>query len=167
MRSSLVAVCEFTERAVRLVLALLILLVVVITLLAVFTRYVLNDPLAWTEQVSRILFVWMTFLGTAVLYRRRLHITIDFVLYALPPALRRPIAVVNELLMLLLFGVLLVFGLRLALDTVGQTFGALDISPSTFYFAAPVAAALLILYWLEHLLAPPGDAERPSGSTLS
>jgi TRAP-type C4-dicarboxylate transport system permease small subunit len=35
-----------------------------------------------------------------------------------------------------------------------QTFGALEISPSWFYFAAPVAGVLIVLYWLEKLLDP-------------
>ena len=36
----------------------------------------------------------------------------------------------------------------------GQTFGALEISPASFYFAAPFCAALMIVFWNEKLLDP-------------
>ena len=51
---------------------------------AVFFRYVLNDPLTWTEETIVLLFTWMLFAGLASGFRNRMHIRIDALLLALP-----------------------------------------------------------------------------------
>jgi TRAP-type transport system small permease protein len=144
--------CNATETAARVVIAALVLAIVVITLAAVWYRYALNSPIAWTEQVSRMMFVWVTFLGAAVLYRLNLHINVDFFLTLLPRLPCRIVIIVNDLLLLLLFGVLFYFGLLFTIANLGQRFGALDVSPSVFYVAAPVTAFLCILYWIERVV---------------
>ena len=57
--------------------------IVLITLAAVWQRYVAGNPLSWVEQVSNMLFIWIVFVGSAVLYRQNLHIGVDAFLYSL------------------------------------------------------------------------------------
>ena len=148
------ALCDGITWLVANLLGLLIGAIVLITLAAVWWRYVIEDPLSWTEQLSRILFVWVTFLGAAVLYREKNHITIDMFLGMMPPPLKALMVWLIELAMLLFIVVLFVYGLKLSLDTLTQTFGALDISPASFYFAAPVSAAMMFLFFIERLVDP-------------
>src|ERR671928_2065806 len=152
--SLLTALCDAVTRAARLLIGTLVAAIVAITLAAVWWRYVLNAPLAWPEQVSRILFVWMTFVGAAVLYRERLHVAIDMFVLMLPKPLQVAAVWLVEILLLVFNVALLVYGLQLSLNTLGQTYGALDISPATFYFAAPVSAAMMVLFFVEKLLDP-------------
>jgi TRAP-type C4-dicarboxylate transport system permease small subunit len=154
MASSLTALCDLLARVAKLFIGALVGAIVVITLAAVWWRYVLNAPLAWPEQVSRIMFVWVTFVGAAVLYRERLHVAIDMFVSHLPRAGRRAVGWAVELIILGFNVVLLLYGLKLSVDTLDQTFGALDITPASFYFAAPVAAAMMILYFLERISTP-------------
>jgi len=143
--------CDLIAWAAKVFIGALVGAIVVITLASVWWRYVLNAPLAWPEQVSRILFVWITFVGAAVLYRERLHVAIDMFMAPLPRAARRAVGWAIELLILAFNFVLLLYGLKLSVDNLGQTFGALDITPASFYFAAPVAAGMMILYFLERI----------------
>lgn len=148
------AFCALTERASAVIAGACIAAIVAITVIAVWYRYVLGAPLAWSEQVSRILFVWVTFLGAAVLYRRMIHIVIDMMVMMLPARLQAVIYWTNQALVLVFAAMLLWFGGKLAVDNLGQTFGALEITPSSFYFAAPVSAALILLYWVEKIVDP-------------
>jgi len=50
-----------------------------------FTRYVLNDSAAWTEEIARYLLIAMVFVGTSAMVRMQRHIHVDF-LYRLVPA---------------------------------------------------------------------------------
>lgn len=50
-----------------------------------FTRYVLNDSAAWTEEIARYLLICTVFMGVAAAVRRTRHIHVDF-LYRLLPA---------------------------------------------------------------------------------
>ena len=45
--------------------------IAILTLAQVFWRYVLEQPLQWSEEVARYCFVWVTFLGAATLMRLR------------------------------------------------------------------------------------------------
>ena len=151
MAALLTKSCDLIAWVAKVFIGALVGAIVVITLASVWWRYVLNAPLAWPEQVSRILFVWITFVGAAVLYRERLHVAIDMFMALLPRAARRAVGWAIELLILAFNFVLLLYGLKLSVDTLGQTFGALDITPASFYFAAPVAAGMMILYFLERI----------------
>jgi TRAP-type C4-dicarboxylate transport system permease small subunit len=50
-----------------------------------FTRYVMNDSAAWTEEIARYLLICTVFMGVAAAVRRTRHIHVDF-LYRLIPA---------------------------------------------------------------------------------
>src|SRR5258706_5936786 len=50
-----------------------------------FTRYVLNDSAAWTEEIARYLLICTVFVAIAASVRRTRHIHVDF-LYRLIPA---------------------------------------------------------------------------------
>ena len=154
MLSSLRTACDGLTRLAKGVLGCVVFLIVAITLASVWWRYALDAPLPWPEQVSRILFVWMTFLGAAILYREKLHVAIDMFVLMLPKGPRLAVVWLVELCVLGFNIVLLIYGLKLSLDTLSQTFGALDISPATFYFAAPVASGLMILFFVEWLADP-------------
>jgi TRAP-type transport system small permease protein len=154
MPALLTKLCDLITRVAKVFIGALVGAIVAITLAAVWWRYVLNAPLAWPEQVSRIMFVWVTFVGAAVLYRDRLHVAIDMFMAPLPRAGRRGVGWAIELLILALNLILFFYGLKLSVDTLDQTFGALDITPASFYFAAPVAAGMMILYFLERIATP-------------
>jgi TRAP-type C4-dicarboxylate transport system permease small subunit len=154
MAYTLTTISDAITYVAKIFLGIMIAAIVAVTVAAVWWRYVLNAPLSWTEQVSRIFFVWVTFVGAAVLFRERLHVAIDMFVLMMPKQVRFFVLWAVEAILLVFNVIFLIYGLKLSLDTLGQTFGALDISPATFYFAAPVSAAMMILFFFEHLLVP-------------
>jgi TRAP-type C4-dicarboxylate transport system permease small subunit len=44
--------------------------------------------------------------------------------------------------------------MQISIDTWDQTFGALEITPASFYLAAPFCGAMMILFWIEKLIDP-------------
>jgi TRAP-type transport system small permease protein len=147
-------VSDLAEGLARGIVGVSIIAIVGITIASVWYRYALNAPVSWSEQVCRILFVWSVFAGAAVLYRNALHIVIDMFVLMLPQRAQKALAMLNEALMLLA-GILMVwFGLDISINTLGQTYGALEISPASFYFAAPFCGALIIMFWIEKMLDP-------------
>lgn len=54
-----------------------------------FTRYVLADSAAWTEEIARYLLIVVTFVGSSMAVRRNSHIHVEFLYRWLPPAVGR------------------------------------------------------------------------------
>ncbi len=147
-------VAEVSTRIVKAILGAIMAIIVLITLAAVWWRYVINAPIAWTEQVSNMLFVWTVFLGSAVLYREKLHIGVDMFVNMLPQRFSGLTFWFIEICNLIFIVTLFIYGLKLSIDVIPQTYGALDITPAVYYFAAPVSCALMILYFVEKIVDP-------------
>ena len=52
---------------------------IILSALQVFTRYVLNAPLSWTEEVSTMFLIWMTYVGTYTLLYRDQHARVEII----------------------------------------------------------------------------------------
>ncbi|MDB5589676.1 MAG: transporter small permease, partial [Enterovirga sp.] len=146
--------CEFVSDAGKAVIGAAMAAIVLITLAAVWWRYVLNQPIAWIEQVSNMLFIWITFIGAAILYRQQLHIAVDILVGLVPARFRTAYFWVVELLNLLFIVTLFIFSLKLTIDVLPNTTGALDISPAWYYFSAPAACLMMMLFFVEKILDP-------------
>ncbi|WP_428669956.1 TRAP transporter small permease, partial [Roseibium sp.] len=68
----------------------------VIVFLQFFTRYVLNDSLAWTEEAARYLLILVCFLGSITATRRGTHIMLEFLIRMLPPRLAKALTIVSQ-----------------------------------------------------------------------
>jgi len=62
---------------------------VLIVAVQVICRYILKVSLPWSEEFSRYLFIWGTFLGAAVAFARDSHIRIDSLSRRLPDTVCR------------------------------------------------------------------------------
>jgi TRAP-type C4-dicarboxylate transport system permease small subunit len=81
------------RRVGEIVAALLFIAMFAAFLLQVFTRYVLNDPVTWTQEFVLIVYIWIVFWCAAFLLHEREHITFDMVYVSLPLGPRRILAV--------------------------------------------------------------------------
>ncbi len=61
-----------------------------------FTRYVINDSAAWTEEIARYLLICTVFIGIAATTRRSRHIQVDFLYRLVPQRAGRVIATVVD-----------------------------------------------------------------------
>ncbi|MBT9550887.1 MAG: TRAP transporter small permease [Hydrogenophaga sp.] len=88
--------CRVVETLIALALAVMVLLVFGNVVL----RYVFNSGIAISEEMSRWLFVWVTFMGAVVAVKEKAHLGTDFLLVRLPPFVQRTCLVISYLLML-------------------------------------------------------------------
>lgn len=62
-----------------------------IVFLQFFTRYVLNDSLAWTEEIARYGLMWVVFIGGAMVTRRNSHIAVELLSNVMKPGTARQV----------------------------------------------------------------------------
>ncbi|MSQ56139.1 MAG: TRAP transporter small permease [Limnohabitans sp.] len=63
-----------------------------------FTRYVLNNSAAWTEEIARYLLIASVFTGAAIGVAKNNHIQVDFFYRHLPHVVCRALSVLTDLL---------------------------------------------------------------------
>ncbi len=88
------------ERIVEWLMALALAVMVSLVFGNVVLRYVFNSGIAWAEELSRLMFVWLIFLGAVLALRQHAHLGVELVQAKLPTWARRSCAVVSHLLML-------------------------------------------------------------------
>jgi TRAP-type C4-dicarboxylate transport system permease small subunit len=107
----------------------------------VVLRYGFNSGIAFSEEISRLLFVWLTFLGTILASREHAHLGVDSLVKRLPHAARQACILVSGVLMILMCGLLFWGSWKQAeinLDNAMPVSGM----PYASVYAAGMAAAL-------------------------
>ena len=120
--------------------------------ISVFWRFILRDPLSWTEEVILICMVWLCFLGACVATKHNEHIFIDFVVTLVPRRLARAMGVVSMLLITGVLGILVWQGVLLVERTQDVTTIALGIPTMYMYAAIPISAFLMLIHNLRNLV---------------
>jgi TRAP-type transport system small permease protein len=138
----------------RLVEGLLLVMMVVLCLdvfLGVFSRYVIGRTFTWYDEIARLLFVWIVFLGAAVGVRRATHFRLHLLIDRLGPAGRR-LAHAVGVLVLIGFGLVLIQqGWKLVELGQFQRTPVMGLSKQWIYASVPAGGILIILYSLPHL----------------
>ncbi|MBL6456437.1 TRAP transporter small permease [Belnapia sp. T6] len=88
-------------------LALALAGMIVMVFANVVLRYAFDSGITVSEELSRFLFVWVTFLGAVIVMGQGGHLGFDLVARALPRAGQRACRILSDLLMLLCCGVFL------------------------------------------------------------
>jgi len=111
----------------------------------VFSRYALNHSLFWSEELARYLFIYLVFLGSAIVLRRNGHIQVSFFVERLPAGMRRGVAVLVDLLLLGFVGIVLVQSVRLALMVWTVLTAAMEIPWTLVYLGIVLGMAAMVL----------------------
>jgi TRAP-type transport system small permease protein len=119
--------------------------------LGVFSRYVLRSTFTWYDEIARLLFVWMVFLGAAVGVRRAGHFRLHLVIDRFSAGFRRAAEILGVLAIVLFGGVLIQQGWKLVELGQFQQTPVMGLSKAYIYASMPVGGLLIILYSLPHL----------------
>ena len=134
------------------VAGLSILLMSLIIPWGVFARYVLGTGSHWPEPVAVLLMVSFTFLGAAASYRAGAHIAVGMLTDRLPPAMRRQCELLVDALMVVICLFVMVWGMKLVLETMGQTLADLPWLPvGLTYLPLPVGSFMTLVFVLEKI----------------
>ncbi len=114
----------------------------------IFSRYVLNHSLFWSEELARYLFIWLVFLSAAMVLRREGHIQVSFFVERLAPGLRRAIAILVDLLLLWFTATIFVQSIRLASMVWTVPTAAMEIPWTLVYLGIVLGMTAMVLVTL-------------------
>ncbi len=126
--------------------------IVVLTISQIFFRFVLDSPLVWSEELVRLLVVWMTFIGAAVICWDGRHLSVDVLFVRLPGGARRVLRIFNCTVALLFLGILVWFSIPIVELTMHVSIGAMDLPEAAYRVPATIGGALMILFIVLRIL---------------
>ena len=131
----------------------------------VFSRYVLKNPSAYTEELARFLLIWIGLLGAAYAVGRGMHLAIDLLPQALHGQARRRLDQVIAMIVMIFAATVLVWGgSKLVWMTLylGQNSAAMRIPLGYVYLAVPISGALMIYYTIVQIVTAGCDSSHHS-----
>ena len=136
-------------------LVLLFFVLVVDVLWGVASRYLLGNQASWSEELARLLMVWLALLGAALVSREDRHLGLDVIVRSWPKEVQRWGQAFVYLCILAFAGTIMAWGGFQLVEqrfASGQMLPALGISKAWFYLALPVSGGLVSLFAIESLL---------------
>lgn len=122
-----------------------------LTVIAVFFRFVLNKPIKWCEEVQMILVVWSVFFGSSIAIQEKGHIAVDIIFDTFSP-------IVQQIWSIVIWWIIFVSIVIIGKLEINRTLDLIKTSlrtpvlhiPSYIEYAVVVFACLLIL--IGHLI---------------
>jgi len=117
----------------------------------VFLRYVAGSSMEWTDEISRLLLVWMTFTGIGLVILERKEIIAQVFTQWLSPQAKKNWSRSMDLLVLVFNIFLVIFGLQMTHFSWDIKTESLELPFSYFYVSSPLGAILAIYYLIRRL----------------
>jgi len=129
------------------------LVMVVLTCWQVFTRYILDNPSSWSEELVSYLFAWMSLFGACVVTGERGHMNIPLLVEHFDGGGKKALLCLSEFVALLFSAVILVLGgIQIQNLTMGQMTSSLGVPLGVFYVVVPAAGALNVIYTILNIV---------------
>lgn len=157
----MIKVREYLDSFLKLANAIMLAFLTSLTVWQVVTRYLLNNPSTWSEELASYMFTWATMLGATYIFGKRGHMNIPIVMEKLSPRNQKYTVIFNDLLVLFFaITVLIMGGFSITKLTMGQMSSSLSVPMGYFYAILPVTGVLTALYSLLNLYDAFQDLKR-------
>jgi TRAP-type C4-dicarboxylate transport system permease small subunit len=150
----MVSLKEKLDKIVGTMLMVIMAVMVINVTWQVFSRYVIQSPSSFTDELSRYLLVWLGMLGAAYVAGQGNHLAIDLLPTKLTgEAKRRLLIVINVVIILFVIPVMIMGGSNLVYITyiLEQKSATLQLPLAYVYMMIPFSGLLVLFYQLVDL----------------
>lgn len=140
------------DRTLYYLSSLLLIAIATSVMYTVLARYLFNAAPLWAEDVPRVFFLWMTYLGIAVATRRGQNIRVTFFIEKMPPRPRFFLDMFMHVCVLAMLIALLWYVWPWIDINLGGTMLSTGWSDAVKWFPLPVGTVLMLLYQIRVML---------------
>jgi TRAP-type C4-dicarboxylate transport system permease small subunit len=126
---------------------------VIVVFAQVLLRYLTYQPLGWTEELARYVFIWTCLLGAAVAARRGQHFAVDLAVRSVPSSARWIVAAAIQTIEAALYVALAYAGVQILPIVASQESPSVGANMSLPYVAIPLGASLIAASSLVRLIS--------------
>ena len=112
----------------------------------VISRNLLSGAIAWIEEFGRFVFTWMMFLGIAIGVYYRKHLGVEFLVAKYPAKVRKAVGLFSDILMLVLFLILTIYGFKYSFSTMRMYTPIMNIRYGLIYLCVPLCGIFSSFY---------------------
>ena len=145
-----------------------VLAIAAILTLEVISRYLLEYPFSWPEELCGFVFVWLIFLGAPLSYRSGQLIGIRIFVEMLPKTAQRTVAVAINIVVVAFLVYLAYQGVEATISAWNKKTTVLEFSWAWIYLALPIGALAMTVGYLATVVRlfreRHGDSRSPSHS---
>lgn len=132
-------------RALEVIIALALALMALLVFANVVLRYAFDTGIAQSEELARLLFVWLIFLGSILASAQHMHIGFDALARRLPSGVRKALVLLTGTMMLGACAMFIVGGWQQTRINWDNSYPVLGISYAWLYGVAIVFGAGMLL----------------------
>lgn len=140
------------NRQISLFVVSLIFLLSILLSVSVFYRYILNDSLYWSGEVSRYMLVYVVFLGSTMAHKHKAHIRIDMIFTYLSNTNKRNIEILIAVFFIFFWMLVLMGSIKLFPLFMMQTTATLGMPFAVAFAPLPLSSIIWIFYCCEDIL---------------
>jgi len=122
----------------------LFLILFLLNMLRIFLRYFLGVAWLWEPDFSRLLFIWIVFIGATVLYVGKGHLMVDYFLNRLGSNARERMHFIIDGVTAIFLAILVIKGIEVTRVRMGIPFDTWDLPTGYAYVAVPICSALMM-----------------------
>lgn len=115
---------------------------VAVVISGVVARYVMQNPMTWTEEVARFFMIWMAVLGISIATRRREHLGVSFFVTKLPLFMQRLVKLASDCAIMLFLYYLTAYGIDMVIAAKTQWEPSTGITMNYPLSCIPICGAL-------------------------
>lgn len=120
---------------------------VILTCWQVFTRYILESPSTWSEELVSYLFAWASLLGASLITGERGHMNIPIIVERLNAGAQKTLGIFGEIVAFAFSAIILVYGgIQISQLAMGQMTSSLGVAVGVFYVVMPLCGILNMIY---------------------
>ncbi|WP_291635274.1 TRAP transporter small permease [Clostridium sp.] len=135
------------DKFLTYVISILLILMTSLVLWQVFTRYVMNNPSTFTQELVIIILIWTSFLGAAYAFGSRQHMALIFLKEKAKGSSKLILCVFIDVVILLFAVVILIIGgNQITMGVVGVKTPILAIPKAYIYSSTIVSGVLIVFY---------------------
>ncbi len=123
-----------------------------VILLQIFGRMFMSRPPAWTEEMSRFIFLWYCFLGCACTMRAKQHLGLDYFYNKFGLKVRNTIDVIIQILTVVFGLYCAVYGFQVIKVVAKRVAPITRLSMKWFYLVLPIMGILFVMLGIENLI---------------
>jgi len=135
-------------------LVVLLLTTVVLGFTQVIMRYVFNNSLTWSEELARIIFIWMSWLGISYGQKKNEHIKVNMFVDRLKRNAKKIVLIIAYLCTMAILVVFAIEGVVVvdAVMSIGSHTPALSIPKWCIYASVPISCALMVIRVIKEMV---------------